>query len=205
MSARRVRPAHRLAAVLGACAVALTACSSDELSPTADGSGAAATTSTPHSATTSAGASAGAPTAGTAAGGTAGVTGQAPDPSAGDGVDVATDPPAPAPNSGSGGSAPRAVDVTVTYSGYDASASAVVAGGVVLGVVEDTGTCSLVLTRGGQRATASASAAPDVSSTACGDLRVDRAQLAPGSWDLVLTYSSPTSTGTSPVQEVEIP
>ncbi|MGY2080221.1 hypothetical protein [Modestobacter sp. SYSU DS0657] len=69
------------------------------------------------------------------------------------------------------------------------------ANGYVVGVVEVDGTCTLTLTRGAVSRTATAPGLADASTTVCGGLEVPRSELAPGEWEAVLDYSSPTSRG----------
>ncbi|MGY1672944.1 hypothetical protein [Geodermatophilus sp. SYSU D00710] len=100
---------------------------------------------------------------------------------------------------------PATVAVTTTYSGWDPSASAVVTGGFVGDLIEEGGTCSLVLSRDGVVLTGESTATPDASSTSCGEVRVTGAQLTPGPWEGVLRYSSPDTAGESAPFSVVVP
>ena len=102
-----------------------------------------------------------------------------------------------------GGSA--AVAVSLTYTGYDASTSAVVAGGYAADVVEVDATCTLVLRRGGVELRGEALASPNAGTTDCGEVRVGGDALTSGSWEAVLSYTSATSAGESAVGEVVVP
>jgi hypothetical protein len=112
---------------------------------------------------------------------------------------VATDPPVPDT------AAPAATDVVLSFAGWVDADSAIEAAGYVSPVVEDGGTCTLLLTSGDRQARATSSGAADASTTACGGLAVDGSELASGTWTAVLQYSSATAEGTSEPLEVEVP
>lgn len=105
---------------------------------------------------------------------------------------------------GGGAPAPASTDVVVTYSGWNATSGAVEVGAYVP-VLESGGTCTLVLTQGTTVVEVARDAAPDASTTACGALAVERAALAPGSWQAVVRYLSPSSAGESAPVTVEVP
>jgi hypothetical protein len=125
----------------------------------------------------------------------------APDP-----TEVATDPtPTAAPTpTGTTGSRRDAV-VQITYYGWNQDTSVLEVGGFVHSLVEEGGACTLTLTQGSERATATREATPNVTSTACGELVVPGDQLAPGAWNAVLTYESADSEGESQPVEVLVP
>jgi hypothetical protein len=91
----------------------------------------------------------------------------------------------------------RQVDVSQTYSGWEADSSTLTVGGYVSGVVESGGTCTLTVTKGKSVARATSSASPDASTTDCAQLAVPGAKLSSGTWSGVLSYESSTSTGQS--------
>ncbi|WP_448617630.1 hypothetical protein [Geodermatophilus sp. URMC 65] len=101
--------------------------------------------------------------------------------------------------------APTPVTVSLTYSGYDPSASAVVAGGYAADVVEVDATCTLVLRRDGVELRGESLGTPSATSTDCGEVRVGGAALTSGTWEAVLSYTSETSVGQSPAGEVVVP
>jgi hypothetical protein len=109
---------------------------------------------------------------------------------------VATD----APVAVTGGKVP----VVVTYSGWNPAQRMVMVGGYAAGVVESKGVCTLTLTQGTRKVTAQSPAGPDASTTACEALSVPGTKLAPGSWRAVLSYASPSSSGTSAPVDVEV-
>jgi hypothetical protein len=77
---------------------------------------------------------------------------------------------------------------------------------VVLGRVEDGGTCTLTATFGDDEAEVSGDALADASSTTCGELVVPDTDVDTGTWTVRVTYTSPDgSTGTSEDEEVEVP
>lgn len=143
-----------------------------------------------------------------------------------DTADVATDPPAggdgaspssspsssgpdgsspagPASSSGAAPGRPQPVVVTTTYAGVLSGGSSVEAGGFV-DVVESDGTCTLTLTRGPATHEAGAAATPDRTGTSCGGLEVPLSDLAPGTWEVVLSYESSTSAGRAAAVDVVV-
>ncbi len=108
-----------------------------------------------------------------------------------------TTPPAtptiPVPDSAE----PSRVGVTVTYSQWDPSLGAVVAAGYVGDTVEQGGTCTVELHRDGDVRTAQTQAEAGAATTSCGEVRVDGAELSPGTWTGVLRYASDRSAGVS--------
>lgn len=117
---------------------------------------------------------------------------------------VATDPPNTATAPPTTGRAPRSVSVVLTYADWDPG-TGVSAAGYVADTVEQGGTCTLTLTRGGKSVEVTTEGIADASNTACGALTVAPAQLSTGTWTSVLTYSSTTSTGTSQSVQVKVP
>jgi hypothetical protein len=93
----------------------------------------------------------------------------------------------------------------VTFAAWDDAAGGVAVDGFLPAVVEETGTCTLTLTKDGDTATASVPGTASASTTACGGAVVPGSQLSTGTWTAVLTYRSPTSTGSSAPIEVAVP
>ncbi|MGR6965917.1 hypothetical protein ACU610_15765 [Geodermatophilus sp. URMC 61] len=110
---------------------------------------------------------------------------------------------APAHDEDAGGLA--AVAVSLSYTGYDAAAAAVVAGGYAAGIVEEDATCTLVLRREGVELRGESLGAPSAATTDCGEVRVGGDALTSGTWEAVLSYTSETSVGESAAVEVEVP
>ncbi len=100
---------------------------------------------------------------------------------------------------------PAPVAVSLTYTSYDSSTSAVVAGGYAADVVEVDATCTLVLRRDGVELRGEALGTPSAATTDCGEVRVGGDALTSGTWEAVLTYTSETSVGESDPVEVEVP
>lgn len=90
------------------------------------------------------------------------------------------------------GRAPVEVHLTFTESGPDH----VVAAGYAA-VVETGGSCTLELSREGQRFVIEQSAEVDATTTPCGALVMAVESLEPGEWEAVLRYESATSYGVS--------
>jgi hypothetical protein len=97
------------------------------------------------------------------------------------------------------------VAVSLTYTGYDPTGPAVVAGGYAADVVEVDATCTLVLRRDGVALRGEALGTPSAATTDCGEVRVGGDALTSGTWEAVLTYTSETSVGESAAVEVEVP
>jgi hypothetical protein len=95
------------------------------------------------------------------------------------------------------------VDVLLTYAGSDQGTGTVQAGGFVAGVLEDGGTCTLTLTRGGQEVSATSAATADATTTVCGLLETPPG-IAAGTWHAVLAYESSDAAGTSRSTEVTV-
>ncbi len=93
------------------------------------------------------------------------------------------------------------VDVVIATSGWR-NGAAVVSGYAT--VIEDGGTCTATLTRGDVQASASRPATPDAQTTSCGLIEVQDPALTPGTWTVVLAYTSRTSTGTSEPMSITI-
>ncbi len=98
-----------------------------------------------------------------------------------------------------------AVAVSLSYTGYDTAAAAVVAGGYADGVVEEDATCTLVLRRDGLELRGESLGTPNVTTTDCGEVRVGGDALTSGTWEAVLSYTSDSSAGESAVDEVVVP
>jgi hypothetical protein len=98
-----------------------------------------------------------------------------------------------------------AVAVSLSYTGYDATAAAVVAGGYAAGVVEEDATCTLVLRREGVELRGESLGTANATTTDCGEVRVGGAALTSGTWEAVLGYTSDTSVGESAAGEVVVP
>ena len=111
---------------------------------------------------------------------------------------VATDPPRPPAAAGTG-------TAVIGYLYWDAAAGAVVAGGYVSPVIEDGGTCTLVLTRPGTSVSTDSAAAADATTTACAELSLPVSELSAGEWQAELRYESDTTEAVSDPLPVEVP
>jgi len=96
------------------------------------------------------------------------------------------------------------VQVTVAFSGFDASAGAARLGGYA-DVLEAQGTCTLTMTLRSRTATRSSGATPDATTMSCGDLEIPRTELIAGSWLAVLRYTSTDRAGVAPAVTIEVP
>lgn len=97
-----------------------------------------------------------------------------------------------------------AVQVVVTYADWNDSESVLEVTGFVSGVVEDGGTCRLTAQSQAATATVETSGIADASTTSCGTLMIPGADLAPGTWDVVLSYESSRASGESLAASVEV-
>ncbi|HEX5797944.1 MAG TPA: hypothetical protein VFX79_01190 [Candidatus Saccharimonadales bacterium] len=76
--------------------------------------------------------------------------------------------------------------------------------GRVPGIFEDSGTCTLTMTKGSARATGSSTATPNVSEMSCGFIAIPKSKLSSGSWSAKITYSSSKAHGVSDPQTVKV-
>jgi hypothetical protein len=97
------------------------------------------------------------------------------------------------------------VRVVTTFHDWNATTRQVMVGGYVQGVIEDGGTCTLTLTSGSSRAVGHTAAHADATTTTCGAVTVPGSGLAPGTWQAVLSYSSPKHSGAAAPVTVEVP
>jgi hypothetical protein len=111
-----------------------------------------------------------------------------------DDVAAVTDPPRPSDT-----------EVVLSFVGWDEDTSSVQVGGYVTPVVEDGGTCTVDLTRGDVTVEVSGPAVADATTTVCGGLTVPGDQLSAGTWEAVLRYESPLTSGASESLPVEVP
>lgn len=109
--------------------------------------------------------------------------------------------PASPPVTGDGRAA---VEVVVSFAGWQAEVSAVEVSGFVP-VVESDGVCRLVLSSAAGEVAVEQAATPDASTTSCGWLSVPAAELSPGTWSAVLSYTSGASVASSAPVPVEVP
>ena len=95
------------------------------------------------------------------------------------------------------------VDVVLTYVMFDQPSGTVQASGFAAGVLENGGTCTLTLTRGGEKVTATSAATADAKTTSCGLLQTTTG-LTAGTWGATLSYASGDAHGESASQEVSV-
>jgi hypothetical protein len=107
--------------------------------------------------------------------------------------------------SSTGPSTGRRVDVSTTYAEWDRPTGGIVVGGIVSGVIEAGGTCTVTLTGGGASARGTSEGVSDAHDTSCGEVRVPGAGLSSGKWSGVLTYRSAAAAGQSAPFTVVVP
>lgn len=76
--------------------------------------------------------------------------------------------------------------------------------GRVPGILENSGTCTLTMTRGSSKATGSNTASPNVSEMSCGFIAIPLSKLGSGSWTAKITYKSSKAQGVSEPWTVEV-
>jgi hypothetical protein len=121
---------------------------------------------------------------------------------------VASDTPAPvvtpvattAPTSST--DARTAVVPFITTADWDASAKALDVSAIVPGVVEGGGTCTVTLTSGSTTRTATSSGVAAASYTGCEAVAVK--DLAAGTWQVQVRYSSAKAAGTSKTRSAQV-
>jgi hypothetical protein len=97
------------------------------------------------------------------------------------------------------------VQVVVPVASWSPPNSDVEIGAYVEGVIERGGTCVVTMTKGALTATGRTAALPSATNTSCGDLRVPGSAVSSGSWTATVSYTSPTSSGTSAPTTIEVP
>lgn len=107
--------------------------------------------------------------------------------------------PEPAPTT----SPPGTATVQVTYARWSPEGTRAEVGAILPGLVEDDGTCTLTLTQGDARVSATSAGAASASSTSCSEM--DLPGLSPGTWTGSVRYDSPTTTATSAILTIEVP
>jgi uncharacterized protein YxeA len=102
-------------------------------------------------------------------------------------------------NSQSSGNAAQNATVVITY------LSSSEARGYITNVLEDGGTCTITLTKGSSKVTASSTGIMDVNKTTCGPMSISPGQLTSGDWTAVLSYTSSKANGSSAPQKLSVP
>jgi hypothetical protein len=93
----------------------------------------------------------------------------------------------------------RTVDPVITYAGTDE------VNAFISGVVEDGGTCTLTASQQSKSFTRKSSASRNASTTDCAAFTLSSSDFNnKGEWSVTVSYSSPTSTGTSKPQIIEV-
>ena len=100
-------------------------------------------------------------------------------------------PPAPVPITGS---TKKSVQVYITASGQNNDIYQVRS---LIGALMDNGTCTLVLTQGSKTVTKIATTQALANSSTCRGFDIQVSELSAGQWQLVLSVSSPTLTGST--------
>jgi hypothetical protein len=103
-------------------------------------------------------------------------------------------PPAPLPT--------PSPDESVIFVTYGVDGNSVYASGIVPDRVDQSGTCTLTATAGGDTLSADLEAGPTPTTMNCGEIRVS---VPAGEWNIRITYTSGTYTGHSGEVTVTVP
>lgn len=114
---------------------------------------------------------------------------------------TATTAPAPSPTT----LPPGVVSPFITSAGWDQANSGISVSAFVPSIVESGGTCTITATLGGVVTTDSYDATASATTTDCGTHLMTSNTLTSGSWQVTVSYTSATSSGTSAASEVVIP
>jgi hypothetical protein len=88
--------------------------------------------------------------------------------------------------------------------GVDVDGLHVTASGSVDGVIESGGKCSFVFTGPGDSVSVDSIGTADSSNTSCGSVQALTESFTPGTWSVVLNYTSTSTTVASAPQTLEI-
>ena len=92
----------------------------------------------------------------------------------------------------------KTVIPTISSWGQDPTSHSLEAAGFINGVVESSGTCTLVITKGSETYSQTASGVANAQNTVCPLISIPRSKIpSPGEWSLKITYESKTAKGTS--------
>ncbi len=79
------------------------------------------------------------------------------------------------------------------------------AGGIITGVYETSGTCTLTITNGTKQVTVQSEAKQNATTTDCTPFSIPEVRFSPkGTWTFVLSYSSPNAQGSSQTKDVNV-
>ncbi|SHG86796.1 hypothetical protein [Geodermatophilus nigrescens] len=95
--------------------------------------------------------------------------------------------------------------VAISNAYWDPAEAALFAYGFVSPVVEDGGTCTLLVSRDGATVRATVDGMADATTTVCDRLVLPGEELSPGTWSVVLQYESGSASGESAPYDVEVP
>jgi hypothetical protein len=96
-------------------------------------------------------------------------------------------------------------DAVISVAGVDVDGQHVSVSGYVSGIVEDGGVCTFTFTGVEAERTVTNASVANVSTTSCGLVQIPTSELARGSWQITLSYSSSSFSTTSQPLSLEIP
>ncbi len=91
----------------------------------------------------------------------------------------------------------KQVTPIITNWGVDDIKKSLVVSGYAPSVLEQTGKCTLIVSRGGHEVRGVSQAQPNVQNMTCGEITIPLEKLSNGSWKLVLIYESASAGGSS--------
>lgn len=94
--------------------------------------------------------------------------------------------------------------VTPLIVSYAQASNAVKVSARVPGIFEESGTCTLTLSKNGVNVTQNKAATQNVSEMSCGFISIERSKLSSGIWSATVTYSSKDAGGTSSPASIEV-
>lgn len=107
-------------------------------------------------------------------------------------------------SSGNATSVTTQAAVTITFVNY--SNSAVQAAGFVGNVFEDGGNCTLTISKGSSKVSATSTGFKDVNKTTCPPITINRSQIPQGGdWSAILSYNSSKASGSSTPKTISVP
>lgn len=96
------------------------------------------------------------------------------------------------------------VGVALTYAGTGSDPGTIEVRAFVSGVIEGDGTCTATFTNNSSSITQSSPGFIDATTTQCEPMIISKSKLSPGQWKVTVQYTSPTSTGVSQSNTVNV-
>lgn len=91
----------------------------------------------------------------------------------------------------------KTVTPVITSWGQNPQTKDVEVSGFVPGVIENGGSCTVTLEKDGQKVTKSATGTANAQNVSCGLITIPFSEISAGTWNILLSYSSSTASGSS--------